>query len=60
MHEFRVHTARARGIETAMMARQLLSPAERETLKRAGFKNDPLILHAVKIFNARIAAEESS
>jgi len=44
--------------ETAMMATQLLTPSERDTLKRAGFENDPLVLHAMRIFNARIATEE--
>lgn len=40
--------------KTAALAAKLLTPSERETMRSAGFANDPLVLCAVQTFNARI------
>ena len=41
----------------AALAEKLLTPREREEMRRAGFENHPLILRAVELFEARIVTD---
>jgi hypothetical protein len=41
-------------LDAEVLAAKLLTPRERDVVRLAGFENDPLILRAVELFDARI------